>query len=317
MGRENYLDGELTDERKSWLSGILDSLKRKPSDSLSADENLTALLIGSVLSDTPSGIGSLVPLVASRGYRVEDDEAFCDVIVFSAAFGSKRGISDCSLFLGDCIAHDRFGLQEDAEKGSKYWDRAMKQGDPRGALRLADFFESLTAFKKEETVLRYIVRAALIGKNAEAFYRIGDFYFEGRVVGKDEKMAEALYRRSYDLAKEEGQDLIQACAALRLAEVKKDKYPYLRDVLPALDNSKKVLAYYTEAESIFRDRKADSDFRLKLDFERCLKGIETTKNKLIKLEEDKIEWERRQETRCEKKDSEQEDSDLADQLSAS
>lgn len=312
MNREKFLDGAITEERKSWLSGILDSLNRKPADSLSSDENLLDLLIGSVMGDTPSGISTLIPLIASRGYKPEDGDTFCDVIVFAAAVGSKRGMPDCSLFLGDCLVHGRFGLQEDEEKAFAFWDRAMKQGDPRGALRFADFYESLTSFKKEETVFRYIVRAALIGKNAEAFYRIGDFYSEGRVVGKDERMAERLYQRSYDLAKEEERSLTQARAALRLAEAKKDKYPHLDEVLLALDNSKQALAYYTEAESIFSNHKADSDFCLKLDFERCLKGIEETKERLSKLEEDKIEWERLQETWRKKKESEQEDPDQID-----
>lgn len=284
MNRDKFLDGELTEERKNRLSGILDALKQKPSDSLSADENLLVSLIGSVLDDALSGVGALISSVASRGYRPEDDDSFCDVVVFVAAVGSKSGMPDCSLFLGDCLVHGRFGLQEDVDKGSVFWNRAMEQGDPRGALRFADFYGSLTDFKKEEIVLRYCIRAVLIKKNAEAFYRVGDFYFDGRVVGKDRAMAEQLYRRSYDLAKEEGRDLIRARAALRLAEAKKEKHARIYDASLALDNSKEVLACYTEAESIIKDCKTISGLLLKPDLERCRKGIKETKGMIDRLE---------------------------------
>lgn len=278
MDRERFLDGELTEERKTWLKGVLDSLNQNSSEVPSYDEYLLKILIGSVLSGDSFLMGRVLPAVDPSKHQ--DCESICDVVVFAAAVGSKLGDSECSLFLGDAMVLGHFGLSATLSRGSRYWGQAMDQGNPEGALRFADYYEGYWGHRDYETALSYFIRAALIGDNAEAFYKIGDFYFKGQVVERDTVMAKTLYKRSYDLAKEESHEVDLACAAVRLAETKRGESPIQQLSLDALEE---MLAYYTEAESIFRDRNADSVLYLKSDFERCLKGMSEVEERIDML----------------------------------
>lgn len=278
MDRKKLLDGELTEERKTWLKGILESLNQNPSESLSMDEYLLKVLINSVLGGDSFLIGRVLPAVDPSKHR--NYESICDVIVFAAAVGSELGDSECSLFLGDAMVLGHFSLSPTLSRGSRYWGRAMDQGNPEGALRFADYYEGYCGHRDYETALSYFIRAVLIGDNAEAFYRIGDFYFEGKVVERDTVMAETLYQRGYNFAKEGSRKIDRASAAVRLAEVKRDKGPIQQLSLDALEE---ILAYYTEAESIFQDCNADSVLYLKSDFERCRKGISEVEERIDML----------------------------------
>ena len=124
----------------------------------------------------------------------------------------------------------------------------MDQGSSKGALKFANYYEYFHIVGEGELVLYYCIQAVLIGESAEAFYRIGDFYYEGRVIERNATMAETLYHRSYDIAKTEGFDLVLARAALRLAESKRGR---LMSQSFSLSEQEEVLAYYTEAEPIF------------------------------------------------------------------
>lgn len=278
MNRERFLDSELTDERRAWLGGILESINQDSSESPSFDEYLLRILIESVLNEDSFLTGRVLPAV--NPYRHQDPEVVCDVIVFAAALGSELGDSECSLFLGDAKVFGRFGLNAALDRGSWYWGRAMDQGNPEGALRFADYYGSILGHEDYDTALSYYIRAVLIGDNAEAFYRIGDFYFEGKVVERDTVMAETLYQRGYNFAKEGSRKIDRASAAVRLAEVKRDKGPIQQLSLDALEE---ILTYYTEAESIFQDCNADSVLYLKSDFERCRKGISEVEERIDML----------------------------------
>lgn len=280
MDRERFLDGKLTKERKTWLQGILDSLNQNSSESPSFDEYLLKILINSVLNEDSFLIGRVLPAVDPNKHQ--DYGSICDVIVFAAAVGSELGDSECSLLLGDAMVLGHLGLNSTLSRGSRYWGRAMDQGNPEGALRFADYYEGYWGHGDYETALSYCIRAALIGDNAEAFYRIGDFYFKGRVVERDTAMAKILYKRSYDLAKEKCHKVDLACAAVRLAEVKRDKSPMQQLSLDVLEE---MLAYYAEAEPIFKDRNADSCSYLKPDIERCLKGMSEVEERIDMLKE--------------------------------
>lgn len=281
MDRERFLDGKLTEERKAWLKGILDSLNRNPSESLFFDEYILKILVKAVLNENSFLVGRVLPAVDPNKHQ--DYESICDLIVFAAAVGSELGDSECSLLLGDAMVLGHFGLNSTLSRGSRYWGRAMDQGNPEGALRFADYYEGCWGHRDYETALSYLIRAALIGDNAEAFYRIGDFYFKGRVVERDTAMAKTIYKRSYDLAKEKCHKVDLACAAVRLAEVERGESPIQQLSLDALEE---MLAYYAEAEPIFRDHNADSYSYLKPDIERCLKGMSEVEERIDMLKEE-------------------------------
>jgi hypothetical protein len=84
-------------------------------------------------------------------------------------------------------------------------------------------------------------RAAGMG-NAEACYRLADLLSSGKGMERDPERAMALYRKAYDIAKDDDYAAVRGSAALRLAEECE------RDVIANGGSHAQVLDLYVDAE---------------------------------------------------------------------
>ncbi|NME72063.1 SEL1-like repeat protein [Flammeovirga aprica] len=129
------------------------------------------------------------------------------VIFFSFAFYSSfaqdvEALKKQAKFNNDPEAWYQLGLtyeegqieKKNLKKASQYYEKAVLQGHPEGALHLAKIKET----KGETTEVIKLYNIAAKGKNAEAHYILGKYYQKGQIVGKDQNLAIYHLLRAWD-----------------------------------------------------------------------------------------------------------------------
>ena len=266
MIREELLDGQLTEERKRWLVGLVThEAIIDPLDIMPVRMRYLEVLAESILNEDA---GLIEDTLFADGFffsEGERDKELGDVVVFALAVASVRGSARCMLTLGSFYYLGTFGVPQNYANAASLYSSAMDLGEPQAAVNLGYVYEyARLGVTDYEKAFHCYLRAALTAGNPEGIYKVGDFYRTGLFVSADENMAMMLYQRSYDLAEKEQNAGSRAQAAFRIAEMMQNL------PLPSDEALLKMLDLYMEAEIGMRHEVAAGAFYYKSRLELCV-----------------------------------------------
>ncbi|MDO5335012.1 MAG: tetratricopeptide repeat protein [Coriobacteriia bacterium] len=267
MNRLELLDGQLTEERKRWLVGLVThETVIDPIDIMPVRMRYLEILSESILNDD----GSLIEeTLFADGYyfsELDHDPELGDVVIFGLAVASRAGGPRCMLTLGSFYYLGTFGIPQNYHEAASLYASAMELGEPQAAVNLGYCYEfGRTGVTNYEKAFHCYLRAALLANNPEGIYKVGDFYHRGRFVTRDDAMAMMLYRRSYELAEKEQNSGVCAQASFRIAEM-------MQNVpLPSDEALLSMLDMYMEAEVGMRREVAAGAEYYRSRMELCVK----------------------------------------------
>lgn len=267
MNRVELLDGQLTDERKRWLVGLVThEAILDPLDIMPVRMRYIEVLAESVLNEDACLIEDTLFADGFYFSEGERDEELGDVVIFALAVASTKGSARCMLTLGSFYYLGTFGVPQNYHNAASLYASAMDLGEPQAAVNLGYVYEyGRTGVTDYEKAFHCYLRAALVANSPEGIYKVGDFYNKGRFVSHDENMAMMLYRRSYDLAEKEQNPGCRAQAAFRIAEMMQNL------PLPSDEALLSMLDLYMEAEIGMRREVAAGASYYRPRLELCVK----------------------------------------------
>ena len=183
----------------------------------------------------------------------------------------------CAFYLGRLYSEERYG-HVDFEKATAWFARGAKALDGEAEAKLGKcYYLGLGLPVDYKKAFHYLVKWALIEgrRSAEAMYLLGDMYFHGHYVEKDEVQAYDLYRRAEELLYDEN-NAFAAEIYLRIAD-------YNLNQICTEESCYTALKYYqySEISSYERRKKWYKDIAVLLD--KAVAGESLTRKRIWEM----------------------------------
>ena len=175
-------------------------------------------------------------------YRTVPD--FARLLKMGLEYGVAAGSGSCAFYLGASYYLGGF-VEQDYESAKELYEMAEDKGNIQAMVNLGYIYEYGRVGEPDyEKAFKQYAKAAALGPNPEALYKMGDMYSRGRFVDQDKTVAYYLYERSLEVA---GDHLVLAAQpAIRIADLICEAMESEGDELPY--NPMRALELYQLAE---------------------------------------------------------------------